>query len=146
MIAVQSAWIGSWAIQIVSEPANGRPTIHLPDRALLGAAQRVGLAARKHRRHAGPEELGAERRDEGRDADAGDQDAVDEADQQAGGEAGDDGDPAELVLLEQHGEDEAGEGDDRREAEVDLAGADDEGEARPRAGSAAAASRGRSCR
>ena len=43
--------------------------------------------------------------------------------------AGDDGDPAEVVLLEEHGEDEAREGDDRREAEVDLAGADDEGEA-----------------
>ena len=42
--------------------------------------------------------------------------------------AGDDGEPAELVLLEQDGEDEAGEGDDRREGEVDLAGADDEGE------------------
>ena len=32
-----------------------------------------------------------------------------------------------MALLEQHGEDEAGEADDRRKAEVDLAGADDEG-------------------
>ena len=28
MSAVHSAWIGSCATQIVSEPANGRPTIH----------------------------------------------------------------------------------------------------------------------
>ena len=43
--------------------------------------------------------------------------------------AGGDGEPAELVFLEEHGEDEAGKGDDRGKAEVDLAGADDEGEA-----------------
>ena len=54
--------------------------------------------------------------------------AVEEADEEARGEAGDDGEPAEAVLLEQHREDEAREGDDRREAEVDLAGADHEGE------------------
>ena len=48
----------------------------------------------------------------------------------ARGEGRDDRDPAEIVLLEQHGEDEARKGDDRREAQVDLAGADDEGQAR----------------
>ena len=41
-----------------------------PDARLVDAAQRIGLAARDHRRHAGPEELRAERRDEGGDADA----------------------------------------------------------------------------
>ena len=39
-----------------------------------------------------------------------------------------------LTVLEDEREDEAGEADDRREAEVDLAGADDEGQARRRAG------------
>ena len=34
-----------------------------------------------------------------------------------------------MAFLEDDGEDEAGEAEDRREAEVDLAGADDEGEA-----------------
>ncbi|MBN9578375.1 MAG: DUF885 domain-containing protein [Alphaproteobacteria bacterium] len=59
---------------------------HRPDRALLGAAERVGAAAREHCRHAVPEELRAERGDEGRDADLGDEHAVDEADDDAGKE------------------------------------------------------------
>ena len=46
-----------------------------------------------------------------------------------GGEPGDDGDPAEVVFLEQHREDEAGKGDDRRKAEIDFARPDDEGQA-----------------
>ena len=49
-------------------------------------------------------------------------------DEQARGEPGEHGEPAEIVLLEEHREDEARESDDRREAEIDLAGADDEGE------------------
>ena len=72
----------------------------------------------------------AERRHEGGNADLGDEHAVDEADQDARREARDDREPAELVFLEQHGEDEAGKGDDRGKAEIDLAGADHEGEAR----------------
>ena len=76
----------------------------------------------------------AKRRHEGRDADLGDEQAVDEADENAGGQARDDRDPAEIVFLEQDREDEAGKGDDRRKAEVDFAGPDDEGEARWRAG------------
>ena len=39
-----------------------------------------------------------------------------------------DGDPAEMVFLEQDREDEAGERNDRGKAEVDLARRDDEGE------------------
>ena len=105
------------------------PDDPLPDRALLGAAQRVGLAARQHRRHARPEELGSERRHERRDADLGDDHAVDEADQDSRREAGDHGKPAEIIFLEQDGEDEAGKGDDRGEAEVDLARPDHEGQA-----------------
>ena len=44
------------------------------------------------------------------------------------GQGGEDGEPAQLVLLEQDREDEARERDHRGEGEVDLAGADDEGE------------------
>ena len=107
----------------------GAPDDPLPHRGLFGAAQRIGLAAGEHRRHAGPEELRPESRHERGNADLGDDPAVDEADENAGGKAGDDRDPAEVILLEQHREDEAGEGDDRREAEIDLARADHEGEA-----------------
>ena len=128
MIAVHKACIGSWPTQNVSAAGERPADDHLPHRARFGAAQRIGLAAGKHRRHARPEELRAERRDERGDADLGDEHAVDEADEDAGGEARDDGDPAEIVFLEEHREDEAGERDDRREAEIDLAGADDEGQ------------------
>ncbi len=102
----------------------------MPDRALFGAAQRVGLAARQHGRHAGPEELGRQRRHEGRNADLGDEEAVDEADQNPGRQARDDGEPAEFVFLEQHRENEAGKSDDRGKAEIDFAGPDHEREAR----------------
>ena len=97
-------------------PANGRPTITCQTELVLDAAQRVGLAAREHRRHPGPEELGRERRHERRDADARDEEAVDPADHERRGHGGDHGQPAEVVVLEQHREDEAREGDDRRES------------------------------
>ena len=72
----------------------------------------------------------AERRHEGRNADLGDEEAVDEADQNAGRQPRDHGEPAELVFLEQNRENEAGKGDDRGKAEVDFARPDDEREAR----------------
>ena len=131
MIAVHSAWIDTSCSQCDARDRREWPSDDpLPDRALLGAAQRIGLAARQHRRHAGPEELGRQRRHEGRNADLGDEEAVDEADQDPGRQARDDGEPAEIVFLEQHGEDEAGKGDDRGKAEIDFAGPDHEGQAR----------------
>ena len=136
MIAVHSAWIGSCCTQSVLGAGEGPADQHLPDRALLGAAQRIGLAAGEHGRHAVPEELRAERRDERRDADLGDQHAVDEADQDARRERATtrttERPPAvarrasrrrrperrrsAMALLEQHREDEAGEAEDRRES------------------------------
>ena len=94
----------------------------------------------------GPEELGPERRHEGRDADLGDDQAVDETDEKSGGQARDDRDPAEIVFLEQDGEDEAGKGDDRRKAEIDLAGPDDESQTRREQDERAAGSTGKSYR
>ena len=129
MSAVHSAWIESCCSQSTLEVDLERPPDDpLPHRALLGGAQRVGLAARKHGRHAGPEELRRQRGHERGNADFGDDHAVDEADHRARGEADKHRPPTEIVLLEQHGEYEAGEGDDRREAQVDLARADDESE------------------
>ena len=55
------------------------------DTGFVGTAQGVGLAPRQHRRHAGPEELGAERRNERGNADPGDQHAVEVADQNSRG-------------------------------------------------------------
>ncbi len=98
----------------------------LPHRALLGATQGIGLAAREHGRHAVPEELGGERRHEGGDADLGDEDAVDEADHHPGAERDDHCNPAEIVFLEQDGEDESRKADDRWKTQIDLSGADDE--------------------
>ena len=94
----------------------------------------------------GPEELGRKRRHEGRDADLGDDHAVDEADENSGGQARDDREPAKIVFLEQDGENEAGKGDDRRKAEVDFAGPDDKGQTHGEQDRAAATSTGRSCR
>ena len=148
MIAVHSAWIGICCpTRRVGPRANGRPTSQLPDRALLGAAQRIGLAAREHGRHAGPEELGAERRDEGGNADLGDEDAVEEADEQRRTRAP----PTTASQPSSYSLNSTAKTKPEKamidgKAEVDLAGADDEGQARWPAGSAAAASRGRSCR
>ena len=102
----------------------------LPDRALIGAAQRIGLAPGQDRRHAGPEELGSERGHERRDADLRDNDAIDESDQDSRRQAGDDGKPTEIIFLEQDGEDESRKGDDRGKAEIDLPRPDHEGEPR----------------
>ena len=71
----------------------------------------------------------AERRHEGRNADLGDDDAVEEPDKNPRGEARYDRDPAEVVFLEQNRKDEAGKGDDRWKTEVDFAGGDHEREA-----------------
>ena len=128
MIAVHSDWIGTCAIQMVSEPAKGRPTIHCQTEARLGAAKRIGFAAGKHRCHPRPEELGGERCHEGRDADPGDEEAVQQSDDQSGGKGRKHGKPAEIVFLEQDCEDESREGDDRGKGEIDLAGPNYEGE------------------
>jgi len=104
------------------------PDDPFPHRGVLGAPQGIGLASRQDRRHPGPEELGRKRRHEGRDADLGDDHAVDEADENSGGQACDDRDPAEVVFLEEDGENEAGKRDDRGKTEIDLTRADHEGQ------------------
>ena len=105
------------------------PDDPLPYRTVFGAAQRIGLAAREHGRHASPEELRRQRRHEGRNADLGDDDAVKEPDENPRRQACGDRDPAKLIFLEQNREDEARKGNDRGKAEVDFAGADDERQA-----------------
>ena len=75
-----------------------------------------------------PEELGSQGGHDGRDPQQGDQQAVDVANERAGGEGEDEADQGGPEVLEPPREDEPRQGNDSREAQVDLARRDDEGE------------------
>src|SRR5882724_7339159 len=123
---------------------------HLPQLGLVEIAQRELFAAREEHGHAAPDEGGGERGDDRGDADTRHQHAVDEADERADAERGDDAEPAQLGLqrLDLLGrapfrqpvqpehvveavegrEDHARERDDRGKGQIDLAGCDDQRE------------------
>ncbi len=89
--------------------------------------------ARQQNRDPIPEELSGEGGHDRRDADLGDEQAVDIADQRAPGQGqdkADPGGPGRIVRgLENPGKDEPGKRHHRGEAQIDLSGGDDQGEA-----------------
>ena len=91
--------------------------------------QRVRLAAREDGGGTGPEELRADRDDDRGDADHRDQDAVDDTDERAAGERRQHTEPGTAELRFADREEEAGEGERRRERQVNLPGRDNEREA-----------------
>ncbi len=113
MSAVHNACIGILIVPvIVTAPELEAADEPQPNRTLLRPAQGIGLAAGQNRGDPRPEELRPERGDEGRNAETRDEQPVDESHEHAGQKCDGDGEPAELVFLEQYGEHETRKGDD----------------------------------